>query len=113
MAATWRYQNQSERVKVVGGFRSRPLGSVAASYALTASDWQGGKKIIINVNQTVGGKKGAINDVALRTGNWPTGTELKVDVGASGYLIGAGGNGGATSPGTSSNAFPGSNGQVH
>ena len=34
MAATWRYQNQQERVKVVGGFRSRPLGSVAANYAL-------------------------------------------------------------------------------
>ena len=39
MAATWRYQNQSERVKVVGGFRSRPLGSVAANYALTSGDW--------------------------------------------------------------------------
>ena len=25
MAATWRYQNQSNRVKVVGGFRSRPI----------------------------------------------------------------------------------------
>ena len=38
---------------------------------MTASDWQGGKKIIINVNQTIGGKKPNINDVALRTGNWP------------------------------------------
>ena len=36
MAATWRYQNQQERVKVVGGFRSRPLGSVASNYTLTA-----------------------------------------------------------------------------
>ena len=110
MAATWRYDNQQERVKVIGGFRDRPLGSVAANYALTASDWQGGKKVIINVNQTIGGKKPNINDVALRTGNWPTGTELRVDVGASGYLTGAGGDGGATSPGTSSNAFPGENG---
>ena len=110
MAATWRYRNQQERVKVVGGFRSRPIGPVAANYALTASDWQGGKKIFINVNQTVGGKKGALNDVALRTGNWPTGTELRVDVGPSGYISGAGGDGGATSPGSSSNAFPGSNG---
>ena len=65
MAATWRYQNQSSRVKVVGGFRSRPIGSVAANYAFSASDWQGGKKIFINVNQTIGGKKGALNDVAL------------------------------------------------
>ena len=110
MAATWRYQNQSERVKIVGGYRSRPLGSVAANYALTASDWQGGKKVFINVNQTIGGKKPSLNDVALRTGNWPTGTELRVDVGPSGYITGAGGDGGATSPGTSSNAFPGNNG---
>ena len=109
MAATWRYDNQQERVKVIGGFRDRPLGTVAANYAMTASDWQGGKKIIINVNQTIGGKKGAINDVALRTGNWPTGTELKVDIGPSGYLTGAGGNGGDAS-GTGGNADGGENG---
>ena len=94
MAATWRYQNQSERVKIVGGYRSRPLGSVSANYALTASDWQGGKKVFINVNQTIGGKKPSMNDVALRTGNWPTGTELRVDVGPAGYISGAGGDGG-------------------
>ena len=96
MAATWRYQNQSERVKVVGGFRSRPLGSVASNYALTSGDWQGGKKIFVNVNQTVGGKKdGDRSDVALRTGNWPSGTELQVDIGSNGFLTGAGGDGGA------------------
>ena len=94
MAATWRYQNQSERVKVVGGFRSRPLGTVASNYAFTAGDWQGGKKIFVNVNQTVGGKKSSQNDVALRTGNWPSGTELQVDIGPSGFLTGAGGDGG-------------------
>ena len=109
MAATWRYDQQQERVKVIGGFRDRPLGTVAANYAMTASDWQGGKKIIINVNQTIGGKKGALNDVALRTGNWPTGTELRVDVGPSGYLTGAGGNGGDAS-GTGGNADGGENG---
>ena len=112
MAATWRYNNQSERVKVVGGYRSRPLGSTNANYALSASDWQGGKKVIINVNQTVGGKKDvAINDVALRTGSWPSGTELQVDIGSSGYLTGGGGNGGGASPGLQgSNGFPGGNG---
>ena len=109
MAATWRYQNQEERVKVVGGFRDRPLGSVASNYTMTAGDWQGGKKIFINVNQTIGGKKGALNDVALRTGNWPTGTELRVDVGPSGLLTGAGGNGGDAS-GTGGNADGGENG---
>ena len=96
MAATWRYQNQSERVKVVGGFRSRPLGSVASNYAFTAGDWQGGKKIFINVNQTIGGRKdNDRSDVALRTGNWPSGTELQVDIGSNGFLTGAGGDGGA------------------
>ena len=96
MAATWRYQNQQERVKVVGGFRSRPLGSVSSNYVLTAGDWQGGKKIIVNVNQTVGGRKdGVRSDVALRTGNWPSGTELQIDVGPSGFLTGSGGDGGA------------------
>ncbi len=95
MAATWRYQNQQERVKVVGGFRSRPLGSVAANYAFTSGDWQGGKKIIVNVNQTVGGRKdNDRSDVALRTGNWPSGTELQVDIGSNGFLTGAGGDGG-------------------
>ena len=96
MAATWRYQNQAERVKVVGGFRSRPLGSVASNYAFTAGDWQGGKKIFINVNQTIGGRKdNDRSDVALRTGNWPSGTELQVDIGSNGFLTGAGGDGGA------------------
>ena len=90
MAATWRYQNQSERVKVVGGFRSRPIGSVSGNYTLTAGNWQGGKKIFVNVNQTVGGKKdGDRSDVALRTGVWPSGTDLQVDIGASGFLTGA------------------------
>ena len=36
-----------------------------------------------------------ISDVALRTGNWPTGTELRVDIGGLGFLTGAGGDGGA------------------
>jgi hypothetical protein len=95
MAASWRYLNQSERVKVVGGFRGRPIGSVNSNYVLSSSDWQGGKKIIVHVNQTVGGKKdGDVTDVALRTGVWPTGTNLSVTVGPSGYLTGAGGDGG-------------------
>ena len=95
MAATWRYQNQSERVKVVGGFRSRPIGAVSSNYVLTAGDWQGGKKIIVNVNQTVGGRKDNVrSDVALRTGNWPSGTELQIDIGPSGFLTGSGGDGG-------------------
>ena len=114
MAATWRYNNQSERVKVVGGYRSRPTGSFAAgSYNLSSTAWGGGKKIIVHVNTSVGGVKASNqadrNKVALRTGGWPTGTALQIDIGSSGRLQGAGGNGrqGATNSGTPAQAFPG------
>ena len=102
MSATWRYDNQSGKVRVVGGFRTRP--------ALNA--WQGGKRIFINVNKTLGGNKdGNMSDVALRTGVWPSGTELQVEIGTNGKILGAGGNGGAASPAlTSSNGLAGGNG---
>tara|TARA_B100000508_G_scaffold101462_1_gene79885 strand:- start:2379 stop:3536 length:1158 start_codon:yes stop_codon:yes gene_type:complete len=111
MAATWRYNNVSAKVTVVGGFRERPIGSLDGNYNLTAENWQGGKKVFVNVNQTVGGKKdGDVTDVALRTGVWPSGTELQVDIGASGYLTGAGGNGGRANQGNSNDADDGING---
>ena len=100
MAATWRYNNQSERVKVVGKFTERPKGTLAqGTYNLSSSAWQGGKKVIIHVNKFVGGKKASSNEstknrVALRTGGWPSGTSLQIDIGSSGRLQGAGGNGG-------------------
>ena len=53
LAATWRYNNQSPRVKVVGGYRDRPTGSVSG-YNLSSSGWQGGKKIFIHVNKSIG-----------------------------------------------------------
>ena len=37
MAATWRYNNQSGKVKVVGGYRTRPTGTVS-SYSLSRGD---------------------------------------------------------------------------
>ena len=115
MAATWRYNNQSARVRVVGGFRSRPTGTVSG-YSLTSSAWQGGKKVFINVNKTLGGAKSGSdsdrNKVALRTGNWPSGTTLQIDIGSSGRIQGAGGNGrqGNTNSGTPSQAFTGTSG---
>ena len=115
MAATWRYNNQSERVKVVGGYRSRPTGTVSG-YSLSSSSWQGGKKVFINVNKQIGSSKAASdsdrNKVALRTGNWPSGTTLQIDIGSSGRIQGAGGNGrqGATNSGTPSQAFTGTSG---
>ncbi len=115
MAATWRYNNQSSRVKVVGGFRSRPTGTVSG-YSLSSSSWQGGKKVFINVNKQIGSSKAASdsdrNNVALRTGNWPSGTNLQIDIGSSGRIQGAGGNGrqGQSNSGTPSQAFTGTSG---
>ena len=115
MAATWRYNNQSNRVKVVGGFRSRPTGTVSG-YSLSSSSWQGGKKVFINVNKQIGSAKAASdsdrNKVALRTGNWPSGTNLQIDIGSSGRIQGAGGNGrqGQSNSGTPSQAFTGTSG---
>ena len=115
MAATWRYNNQSDRVKVVGGYRDRPTGSVSG-YNLSSSNWQGGKKVFIHVNKQIGGVKAGSdsdkNKVALRTGNWPSGTSLQIDIGSSGRIQGAGGNGrqGATNSGTPGKAFTGTSG---
>ena len=115
MAATWRYNNQSSRVRVVGGYRSRPTGTFASgTYNLSSTAWGGGKKVFIHVNKSVGGQKassdaGTRNRVALRTGGWPSGTSLQIDIGSSGRLQGAGGNGrqGATNSGTPPQAFAG------
>ena len=115
MAATWRYNNQASRVRVVGGYRSRPTGNVSG-YTLTSPDWQGGKKVFINVNKNIGGAKASTNSdrnkVALRTGGWPSGTTLQIDIGSSGRLQGAGGNGrqGTTNGGTPAQAFTGTSG---
>ena len=115
LAATWRYNNQSNRVKVVGGYRDRPTGSVSG-YNLSSSGWQGGKKIFIHVNKHIGSSKSGSdsdrNKVALRTGNWPSGTSLQIDIGSSGRIQGAGGNGrqGASNSGTPAQAFTGTSG---
>ena len=115
LAATWRYNNLSNRVKVVGGYRDRPTGSVSG-YSLSSSGWQNGKKVFIHVNKLIGSAKAGSdsdrNKVALRTGNWPSGTSLQIDIGSSGRIQGAGGNGrqGNTSSGTPSQAFTGTSG---
>ena len=77
----------------VGGFKSAPTSS---------GDWNGGKKVFINVNGTFGS---IINNtqsvVALRTGqNWPDNTEMIIEVGSSGKIFGAGGRGGHGSNGS-------------
>jgi hypothetical protein len=75
-----RYNNNG--VRVIGGFRSRPVNS-------------SGIKVFVNVNKTLGSVKN--NDyryVALKTGFWDSSTTLQVDVGGSGAIFGAGGDGG-------------------
>ena len=81
MNAKNRYDNQNERVVVIGGKRSKPSNT-------------SGHRVRIHVNQDLGGKKGGKNVCALRTGNWNSGTDLIVDIGGEGRIFGGGGDGG-------------------
>ena len=67
-------------VSVVGGFKSKPSNT-------------SGTHVKIHVNKTISSAKGNSNNVALKTGNWNSGTTLRVDVGSSGKILGAGGGG--------------------
>jgi hypothetical protein len=80
--ANARSKYENEYVTVIGGYTSRPLDS-------------SGKKVFVNVNKTLGSSKSAeYRLVALKTGSWNSGTTLQVDVGSSGAIYGAGGDGG-------------------
>ena len=81
MNAKNRYVNQNERVKVIGGLKSKPSDT-------------SGHRVRIHINQDLGGKKGGKNVCALRTGSWNSGTSLIVDVGGEGRIFGGGGDGG-------------------
>jgi len=81
MNAKNRYDNQNDRVTVIGGKRSKPSNT-------------SGHRVRIHVNQDLGGKKGGKNVCALRTGSWNSGTSLIVDVGGEGRIFGGGGDGG-------------------
>ena len=80
MNAKTRYNDQNERVSVIGGLKSKPSNTAP-------------HRVRIHVNQNIGGKSGEINTVALRTGSWNSGTDLIVDVGGEGAIYGAGGDG--------------------
>lgn len=92
-----RYNGNS--VTVIGGFRGKK---------------EAGSKILIHVNKTIGSAKGNQSIVALRTGNWNSDVVLSVDIGSSGRLYGAGGEGGegadSWSDGGSNNGSSGGNG---
>ena len=77
-----KYNNRPGDVRCVGGFRSRPSSS-------------SGTKVFLHVNVPIGSERS--NDrtrCAMRTGQWDSNTDLFVDVGDSGEIIGAGGDGG-------------------
>ena len=79
-----RFSNGSYRI--VGNYRT----------SIVPSQWQGGKKVIIHINNTFG-SSGATNrnDVAFDMGNqWPAATTYSIDVGSSGKIVGKGGQGG-------------------
>ena len=93
-----KYQANSG-VTVIGGFKGRPSNS-------------SGTKVVLHVSGTVGSSKDSREHCALRTGGaWssnPYPTELEVNVGSGGLIIGAGGNGG---DGSNDYATEGDNGQ--
>ena len=81
---------------VIGGFATRPANS-------------GGTKTRIHVNKTIGSSNSNVNNCAVRTGTgWNSGTVLTIEIGSSGKLYGAGGDGGKG--GTSDSEKDGDNG---
>tara|TARA_Y100001972_G_scaffold118812_1_gene159362 strand:+ start:19 stop:1098 length:1080 start_codon:yes stop_codon:yes gene_type:complete len=84
-----RTEYNNNNVNCVG---SGTLTSPAASR--NASD-SSGHKVFIRVNKTIGSASGNVNNCALRTGSFESGTTVALDVGSSGKIVGAGGNGGA------------------
>ena len=85
---TARARYNAQNVTVVGELKSRPSDS-------------SGSKVIIHVNKDIGSNKSSETSCALRTGDtWEAGTELQIDVGNEGRILGAGGNGGNGSEGS-------------
>ena len=70
-------------------------GALTSPAATRNASDSSGHKIYIRVNKTIGSATGSVNNCALRTGSFESGTAVNVDIGSSGKLMGAGGNGGA------------------
>ena len=108
----YRNRFQTGNYNVVGGFRT----------SIAKSQWQGGKRVIININKTFSSSGASSrNHFALEVGRynnnnsqhgWPTSTELSVVFGPNGYVRGKGGDGGRggwtgdAGPGYNHNNFP-------
>jgi len=93
--AKGRYNNNN--VTVVGGFKSKKDSN---------------SKIIINVNATFTSGKSSVSKCALRTGVFGSNVILRVDVGGSGQIFGAGGDGaaGSNGPGSGNSGGTGTSG---
>jgi len=77
-----KWNNRPQDVRCIGGFRSRPSSSA-------------GTKVYLHVNLTIGSDRSdSRSRCGMRTGNWESNTDLYVDVGSSGEIFGAGGDGG-------------------
>jgi len=70
-------------------------GALTSPAATRNASDSSGHKVYIRVNKTIGSATGSVNNCALRTGSFESGTAVNVDIGSSGKLMGAGGNGGA------------------
>ena len=85
----------NNEVTVIGGFRTKK---------------EGGSKIIINVNKKFCSDKSNQINCALKTGSWDSTATVQVDVGSSGEVLGAGGDGGKGADGINNNGDSGSPG---
>ena len=71
----------SNNVQVIGGYRGRPSSGSNV-------------RVIAHINKTIGSEVGGTKRCAVRTGSWESNTSLEIDVGSSGKVYGAGGDGG-------------------
>jgi len=68
-------------VSVIGGFKGAPYDTSTS-------------KVYINTNTRIGSDQGDSRIVAFRTGSWQSGTDLRLENGTSGLIVGSGGGGG-------------------
>ena len=85
--AVTRFGDPSKR-KIVGGFIGFPADTSSSKVAIVVNKQISGK--------SVGVDGASVNECSLRTGSgWIAGTKVSVQVGSSGRIYGAGGDGGA------------------
>jgi len=92
--------NENNNVTVIGGYKTRPESSF-------------GSKVWIHTNETIGSNIAASSApnrryCSLITGGWDDNTDLRLDIGTSGVVSGAGGKGG--DGGGGGGGVPGGNG---